>query len=160
GDGAGSWIIAARRTYADYVADLYKPGTFPYHFQDVQGHLTHSLGSHARISLTAYDGLDIGVAEDSSPTSGSWGNSVGGATIAKTIDDRPSILGFTVDSITLEQRASVTRYAGHLDFPDELVHVSNGMTDARLSGSATLHNPRLTQTLGYELSRQTASFHS
>jgi len=160
GDGAGSWIIAARRTYADYMADLYKPGAFPYHFQDIQGHLTHSLGSHARISLTAYDGLDIGADKSSSsPTWASWGNSVIGATIAKMIDCR-RLLGFATDSVTLEQRASVTRYGGHIDFPSELLHVSNGMTDARLSGSATLHSARLTQTLGYEVSRQTASFHS
>jgi len=159
GDGAGSWIVAARRTYADYMADLYKPGAFPYHFQDVQGHLSHSLGSRARISLTAYDGLDVGANRNSSLTSG-WGNSVIGATIAKTVDGRPTFLGFAVDSITLEQRASVTRFAGHLDFPSELLHVSNGMTDARIGGNITTHTARLTQTLGYELSRQTASFHS
>ncbi len=160
GGGAGSWIVAGRRTYADYMADLWRPGAFPYHFQDFQAHLTHSLGSHARISLTAYDGLDIAADRRSAATSGSWGNSVVGATIAKTVDDRPAFLGFVVDSITFEQRASITRYGGHLDFPSQLLHVSNGMTDARLDGSITLHRPRLTQTVGYALSRQTAAFHS
>jgi len=83
-----------------------------------------------------------------------------GATIVKMIDDRPTFLGFATDSITLEQRASVTRFAGHVDLSSELLHVSNGMTDARVGGRVTLHGPRLTQTLGYELSRQRASFHS
>lgn len=159
-DGVGSWIVAARRTYADFIVDLFKPNGFPYHFQDIQGHLTHSLGAHARISITAYDGLDVAAGGGVDVVGGSWGNSVVGATIAKTIDDHPRFLGAGVDSITLEQRASITRFAGHVDFPNELLHVVNSLSDLRAGGNITAHGARVTQTFGYELSTERAAFHS
>lgn len=156
-DGAGSWMVGARRTYADALVNLFKPDAFPYHFQDVQGHLTHSLGAHARFSLTAYDGLDAAAGSRTDASAGSWGNSVVGATVARTIDNSLRALG---DSIVLEQRASITRFAGHIDFPDQLLHVSNGVSQLRLAGDATAHGSRFTQTLGYEVSRQTAAYHA
>jgi hypothetical protein len=153
-DGTGSWMIGGRRTYADAVVDLFKRGGFPYHFQDVQGHLTSALGSHARVSFTAYDGLDAA-------PGASWGNSLIGATLARTIENRPRLFGIVpADSITLEQRLSVTRFGGHVDVPDELLHISNGATDTRAAGSVTVHESRWTHALGYELVRDKTSYHA
>jgi hypothetical protein len=153
-DGTGSWLVAARRTYADAVVNLVKPHGFPYHFQDFQGHLTRAIGSSARLSFTAYDGLDAAPGV-------SWGNSVVGATLANTIGDHPRLFGTVLgDSVTLRQRASVTRFAGHIGVPGELLHVSNGLTEWRVAGDATAHGSRWTQTLGYELARQRSSYHA
>lgn len=159
-DGSGSWMIAARRTYADAVVNLVHPGGFPYHFQDIQGHVSKTLGNRVRVSLTAYDGLDTAVDPQNPGTSSNWGNAVVGATIEKSID-RPRVFGATLgDSVRVAQRASVTRFDSNFDAPDEIFHAVDRVTDHRLGGSATLFGGALTHTLGYELSSQRLAYFS
>ena len=141
GDGSGSWMIAARRTYADAVVNLVHPGAFPYHFQDAQGHFTKLLGG-VRVSVTAYDGLDTAVDPKNPGTSSNWGNAVVGATIEKSID-RPRVFGAALgDSAHVAQRASVTRFDSNFDEPEQIFHAVDRVTDRRLGGSVTLSAAR------------------
>ncbi len=164
GDSGGSWMIAARRTYADAVVDLFQPNGFPYHFQDLQAHLVRSLGDGVRVSVTGYDGVDIGGGHGSngSTTNGSWGNGVLGATLVKSVARPSTFLGvrlpWPADSLVLEQRASLTHFDLHIDINDYLYHARDGVSDLRAAGSATLYSERVTNTLGYEVARQRASY--
>jgi hypothetical protein len=92
---SGSWLLAARRTYADKVVDAFSDEVLPYHFKDVHGHLTTQLPGNFRFSITGYGGNDelntdlTEVQDDSaqaSPGEGSfkfaWGNSVLGTTLS------------------------------------------------------------------------------
>ena len=157
-DGNGSWMIAGRRTYADAVVNLYKRGAFPYHFQDVQGHLTRRFDNGTRFSLTAYDGLDVGGFQDGDSVGGGWGNSVIGATLSKPVVG-PHAFGLALgDSATFEQRASLTGFSTRLDVFRALARADNSVNDARIGGSVALFSGSHTHTFGYELARQRISY--
>jgi len=158
-DGEGSWLVAARRTYADAVVNLIKPDAFPYHFQDVQGHITRTLGRGLRLSITAYNGLDAASGTNGDVAGGSWGNSVLGVTLSKRFDNHPRIFGLSLgDSATIEQRASTTRFSAHVDVANDLFHAVNSVTELRAAGSITAHRANASQTLGYEVAEQRMSY--
>ncbi|MGH9886812.1 MAG: TonB-dependent receptor plug domain-containing protein, partial [bacterium] len=153
-DGKGSWMIAARRTYADAV-NLVVRNAIPYHFTDVQGHLETPIGSGVRLSVTAYDGVDgLTRKAGDEDIAGAWGNGVAGATLSKTFAG--GVPG--ADSLALAQRVSTTRYDVHLDDPFHLFRAANRITDVRTGGSVTLYRPRWTYEIGYELSSDQASY--
>jgi hypothetical protein len=160
--GEGSWMIAARRTYADAVVNLFRPDAFPYHFTDVQGHIETPIVGGVRFAATAYDGVDVLTRlDDNDPGAfgGTWGNRVIGATLSKTFARGVhSILG--ADSLALAQRVSTTRYDIHADIPVVLFHAANRVTEVRASGSATLHRPRWTHEIGYEVSSDRTSYNA
>ena len=160
-NGEGSWMIAARRTYADAVVNLFRPNAFPYHFTDVQGHFETPIVGGVRFAATAYDGVDAikRPAGDNEFFAGAWGNRVIGATLSKTFARGVrSILG--ADSLALAQRVSTTRYDIHVDAPDNLFRAANRITDVRTGGSVTLYRPRWTHEIGYELSSEEASYYA
>jgi hypothetical protein len=155
----GSWVVAARRTYADAVVTLFQPNRFPYHFGDVQGHLTHSLGQGVRLSVTAYDGVDAVVGSAGDEFGGSWGNAVAGATLSKSFDDHPSIGGWSLgDSVVVAQQVSITRFLTRLAVPNGLLHVDNHVSDFRIGGSVTSTAGSTTRTLGYEVASQRLTY--
>lgn len=160
--GEGSWMIAARRTYADAVMDLFnmfQPDGFPYHFTDVQGHLQTPIGGGVRLSATAYDGVD----EIKRPKrdeaefgpSGAWGNRVVGATLSKTFARVPG-----GDSLALAQRVSTAQYDVHVGDPVVVFRATNRITDVRTGGAVTLYRPRWTNEIGYELSSDQTAYYA
>lgn len=153
--GDGSWNVAARRTYADAVVDLFKPGAFPYHFQDAEGHVTHSLPGGLRLAATGYAGEDVTATEDSRPTRVLWGNALGGMTLSRAFA-RPPAAGraSSGDSVVIEQRASFTRFNAIVDAPDRFISGVNDLSDVRAGGSVAAYGARFTQRMGYELAAQ------
>jgi TonB-dependent receptor-like protein len=153
--GDGSWNVAARRTYADAVVDLFKPGAFPYHFQDVEGHVAHSLPGGLRLAATAYAGEDVTATEDSRPTRVIWGNALGGLTLSRAFARPPALVGAGLgDSLVIEQRASFTRFNAIIDDPDRFISGVNDVSDVRVGGSVAAYGARFTQRVGYELAAQ------
>jgi hypothetical protein len=157
-NGEGSWMIAARRTYADAVVNLFKPDAIPFHFTDVQGHLETPIGGGVRLSATAYNGVDVLTRQEDEAgnVAGTWGNRVIGATLSKTF--ARGVPG--ADSLALAQRVSTTRYDIHADDPRVLFHAANRITDVRTGGSVTLYRPRWTHEIGYELSSDQTSYYA
>jgi hypothetical protein len=153
--GLGSWMIAARRTYADAVVNLFKRDAIPFHFSDVQGHLETPIGGGVRLSATVYNGVDALARPDTEDFAGAWGNRVIGATLSKTFARVPG-----ADSLALAQRVSTTRYDIHTDIPVVLFRAANRITDVRTGGSVTLHRPRWTHEIGYELSSDQTSYYA
>jgi len=155
-DGEGSWMIAARRTYADAVVNLFKPNAIPFHFTDVQGHVETPIVGGVRFAATAYDGVDALTRPNgkNEEFAGAWGNRVIGATLSKTFARGV----FGGDSLALVQRVSTTRYDIHTDIPVVSFRAANRVTDVRTGGSVTLYRPRWTHEIGYELSSDQTSY--
>ncbi|HEY4130479.1 MAG TPA: TonB-dependent receptor plug domain-containing protein [Gemmatimonadaceae bacterium] len=157
---SGSWMIAARRTYADAIVDVFKHDGFPYHFQDVQGHVARSFASGWKVSATGYAGADLaGSTADSDGADASWGNGVAGLTVARTFDRASRLLGlWNTDSIALTQRFSMTRFDAHVEFPDILYRLTNTLHEARLGGTVIAYRGTSETTFGYEAAQQHLAF--
>ena len=119
-DGRGSWMLSARRTYADKLVAALSDRSFPYHFSDFQLHAMHALGGgNARVELTAYAGSDVLDGDftqlgDSSRAGGgtfgfTWANQVVGATLHDVWREhaRLPLLG-AADSVGASQRPGAT----------------------------------------------------
>lgn len=150
-DGRGSWMIAARRTYADMIVNFLQPDGFPYHFQDVQGQVKREFSNGLRASLTAYTGTDVlrGTKEGMDAR---WGNGLVGLNVGRTMR-----AGFG-DSIRVDQRASLTRFDAHIDVESQFFHMANAVTDVRGAGTIAVHRGASVSTFGYELQRQRLRF--
>ncbi len=152
-DGSGSWIIGARRTYADMVVDLYQHNGFPYHFTDVQMHATRRLDAETRLSGTVYVGDDGASGDGTNAPYGGWGNAVVGLTLAHRVPRATSLFGVRLgDSVSAEMRASYTRFWAVADVSGYRSRVNDDVTDLRLAGSVTAHRGQSATTLGYEVS--------
>lgn len=154
----GSWLLAARRTYADRVVAAVSSEVLPYHFRDLHGHLTAVLPGGVRLGLTGYGGddvldADLSTVRDDSAAAGEgegtflfrWGNSVVGTTLWRAV---PGALG--ADSVVLLQRASRSRFSTDLDAGGGSATVRNTVRDIRLGGSATRHGAAHELSAGYE----------
>ncbi len=160
--GRGTWSVAGRRTYADKFVSLISSQELPYHFRDEQIHATYAFSPRTKLSLTAYDGsdaLDANIASfgDSTGANASggtfkfgWGNTVAGATLTHTLRANAAhwLLG---DSTTLEQRASVSRFATALDLGDGSLTLQNAVLDRSASGEVAAHTAAHDRSIGYEL---------
>jgi hypothetical protein len=86
GRGGASWLLGARRTYADVVAGALTSETFPYHFWDAVGKLSVPVGRAATLSATGYVGRDVldWLWNEARPgqqeirLTGDWGNQLAG----------------------------------------------------------------------------------
>jgi hypothetical protein len=162
GDGSTSWNLAARRTYADLLANQVRDEGFPYYFQDAQAHGLRVLGNGGTAELTAYIGKDVldgtfAGTEDSTNIGGGdvlfdWGNALAGATLTLPI---ARLFG---DSATFVQRASVSRFTTTLDLGDGSLRFRNRVLDLRAGGSLTRHGARHRPQLGYEVARYDVSY--
>ena len=168
GGGDGSWTVAARRTYADRLVDLFSDEVLPYHFRDVHGHATHLLPGNVRLAVTAYDGEDVldvrlsEVQDDSSSASAGegdfffrWGNRVVGGTLSRTFesDGGARFLGWRLgDSVSVEQRVSRSTFATFLDLGQGSSRLRSDLGDTRFAGALTAHAARHEWTLGYDVS--------
>ena len=82
----GSYILAARRSYFDYVFKG-SPYYFPYYFYDIQGHVVQDITENDRLSISWYSGRDNLIIEDSNLSS-TWGNRAIGIGYRKLINSR------------------------------------------------------------------------
>jgi hypothetical protein len=163
--GQSSWNVAARRTYADKIADVfYKKNSLPYHFRDAQLHVTRVLPRDWRLSFTAYDNVDdlfessvddfdSGSGEDAS-YSISWGNRLVGATLAR------AFVGRLGDSTRLEQRVSTTRFNVGMNLFEGALALNNHVRDDRLSGVLTAFTARHSASVGYDVGAQRFGFNA
>jgi hypothetical protein len=160
GGGRVSWNVAGRRTYADQVVALARPGReFPYHFRDAQLHLRASLPRGGLLSATAYSGRDIFdydperadrslIDGGSSPLRLAWGNTVAGVTYIQPIDAR------TIAT----QRISITHFATAFDAPDDTLALSQSVEEVNVAGSVQHIRGDHTFGAGYELARHRTAY--
>jgi hypothetical protein len=156
--GQSSWNVAARRTYADKFADLFDPGSLPYHFTDMQAHATRVLPGDIRLSVTGYHNVDdmlgSGIDEDNTYKL-NWGNDLVGATLSRMWRDQPRLFGRVLgDSALVEQRFSASRFELDMDFWESALTLHNRVEDDRVAGSLTTYTPKHTLALGYEVGAQ------
>ena len=160
----GTWLVAARRTYADRLVDAFSDEVLPYHFRDLHGHVSFAVPGDFRLSLTGYSGDDelnanlAEVQDDSAQASASegtfrftWGNAVGGATLARTIEG-----AFGADSALVEFRVSRSRFGTVVDAGEGSATIRNTVLDWRVGGTLSLHNESHDLSLGIERSLITA----
>ena len=166
GDGRFSWSLTGRRTYADKLVAALSDRTFPYHFSDVQLHAVRALGTgNLTLELTAYGGADVLDADlttlpdsaDADAGAGAfvfdWGNQLVGATLRNQWREAPRlpVVG-AVDSASVEQRVSLTRFGTGLNLGAGAFQLANRVREARLAGSLRWHRGTHTRRLGYEAS--------
>jgi hypothetical protein len=156
----GSWLVAARRTYADWLIDTFSDEVLPYHFYDLHGHATSRLPGDWRWSVTAYGGRDLLDADlsetdvdstTSGPSEGTlffrWGNAVAGSTLAKAFQHA---LGG--DSAVVVQRVSRSAFNTKLDAGEGSATVRHDVVDRRLTGELTRYTTSHQLAAGYEFS--------
>ena len=163
--GRGSWSAAARRTYADALADVFTRNSFPYHFRDFHAHATYALTPSVRVALTAYGGkdvLDANLAEftsDSAPSRANggrwafdWGNRVVGLTLTKQLAEGLRVFGRRLgDSAVIEQRVSTSGFRTRLDLGDGSFSQRSRIRDVKASGSFTARGRAHEPSIGYEV---------
>ena len=158
---AGSWSVAARRAYADALADLvmYR-GAFPYHFQDAQLHAAVVTRGGGTLRLTGYAGLDL-LDPTSSDTTSVFGEAGSGNTFRFDWGNRLAGLSFTQPlgaRSELVQRVAYTTFSTRFD-DSSGIHLGNTIGELRVSGELARRWPRADSTeghalrAGYELSR-------
>jgi hypothetical protein len=160
-EGRSTWTVAARRTYADRVADLYKKGVLPYHFRDAQAHVTRVLPGSVQLSLTAYDNVDdlVQSSEDDASYTLNWGNRLLGATLSRVFTDGPRLFGLSLgDSARVEQRVSTSRFNVHMNLFESALTLNNRVQDRRAAGMLTTYSARHVRNVGYELGTQRFAF--
>ena len=165
--GRGGWSVAARRTYADAVAQVFTDNIFPYHFRDFHGRAVYALPGNARIAFTAYMGKDILDADftefeaDSAPSRASegswsidWGNRVLGMSIAKDFAPgaRAPLLGWRLsEGGTIEQRVSTSAFRTLLSVGEGAFDERNEVRDFRAAGTLTARTAGHDMSLGYDI---------
>jgi hypothetical protein len=156
-DGAGTWSVAGRRTYADAAQRIFTNDVFPNHFHELQAHATYALRGGVRLALTAYEGRDVLDADLAAFQSDSvfskssrgrwkfdWGNQLLGVAATKDFGDR----------VTLEQRLSTTAFSTNLNLGDGAFAQRSEVRELRASGSLRLRGDVHEPSLGYELAAQ------
>ena len=131
--GRASFLLSARRTYADQAAKAFTSETFPYYFTDLLGKVDIPYGVRGERAVTGYWGRDVlslnlipaTATQNSIDLGFGWGNRLLGITW-----DQPLGTGL------LEQRFSVTGFSSGLDLTPNLVTYRNPAT--LWSASSTL----------------------
>ena len=151
GVSRGSWMVAARRTYADKVLAAFGKDALPYYFRDTQAHGTYRLNATTTIATTLYDGRDdllgdLGSANNVADGGGFsffWGNRVAGATVTHSFTD--SLVGV--------QRAAYSIFKTALDLGNGALRLDDAVKETFVDGSLLLHSGKHTPTLGYQFAQ-------
>ena len=152
-NGEGTWTVAARRTYADRVADWFGQ-ELPYHFYDAQAHVVSKLPRDWKLSFTLYGNEDdLLQSSDDETWIINWGNKLAGATLTRTL----MTLG---DSAKFEQRFSVSRFDMDMDLLSGTLTLKNDVRDLRAAGTLAYFRNGHTRTVGYDLAQQRFSFNA
>jgi hypothetical protein len=151
----GSWLVAGRRTYADQAINLVKKNAFPYHFFDLETHVTHTLPGGLRLAATGYGGDDLLHFESSDAGERQrvlWGNRVFGGTLSKAF---VNLLG---DSTVAELRVSQSLFDLEAQISGGGFSLSSKVHDVRAAGSLTTYSSAHTYSIGYELAGQQLAY--
>lgn len=157
-DGAGEWSLGARRSYTDIVVNLVSRDRFPYHFQDVHGHISRRLTDGLRLSATGYGASDRMGGSLLDNGNGGWSNRMVGVSVSRRLGAAESSLGSTRDSTIVEQRVSSTRFASGFNFDGYDALATNEISDHRLAGTIDRYRQNSRTSIGYELARQQLSY--
>ena len=91
----------------------------------------------------------------------SWGNRVIGATVGKTFDIAPHILGIPLgDSVVVEQRVSSSSFDAHINVGNGVLTIDAPVRDARIGGLVASFTAKHARTIGYELATQRFRYES
>ena len=159
--GRNTWNVAARRTYADKVIDMFYDQGVPYHFRDAQVHTTHVLPAGWQLATTWYDNLDelTQPADVDDLLHLAWGNRLLGVNASRRWDDQPRLWGLRLgDSARIEQRFSRSRFDMDMNLVNGALTLGNVVNDRRAAGALTTYTERHTRTFGYEIGRQDYDF--
>lgn len=147
----GSFLVAARRTYADQLVAALTPDEFPYHFQDLVGRLTLPGVLGGDLSVTAFgsgDYFDFVLTEANSGQDEQafvfdWGNRVLGVTWRAQLGSRA----------TYTQRAGRSSFFAEVDVGDGLFLFTNRVRRLGLSGDLEIRGDRHTVGAGWLVER-------
>jgi len=156
--GAGTWIIAGRRTYADKVVSALSSEEFPYHFQDLVGRVTLPRVLGGVLSATAFTSGDYFHVVLSEATTGqasrdfrfNWGNGVAGLTYQRSFGP----------SATISQRAGASRFFADIDVEPGLYFFRNRVQRLGLAGDLEVRAGAHALAAGYVLERHSITYHS
>jgi hypothetical protein len=152
-DGNGGWQVGARRTYLDAVLRAFDENGFPFHFEDASARLTRRVWKDIDFGMTAYGSRDV-LEERYGENNAGISNAMLGVSLGKTFATRRRLAGFSFDSLTVNQRSSITTFDVGLEFPQWNSTVDNSVREWRIAGAGTVHRPQSSTTLGYQVSPQ------
>jgi hypothetical protein len=120
--GTGSFLLSARRTYADEVLRVFTSNNLPYYFTDLLGKLDFPYGVRGDLSITGYWGRDVltpnlipgSTAQTPIDLAFDWGNRLVGVNWRQP-----------VGAATLEQHVSATAFSSGLAIQPNLVGYNN-----------------------------------
>jgi len=154
--GAGTWLVAARRTYADGLVAALSSEEFPYHFQDLVGRITlpHVFGGV--LSATGFASGDYFRLTLSEATTGQseqdfrfdWGNGLAGLSYQRALGR----------SGTLTQRVGVSRFFADIDVEPGLFSFRNSVRRIGLSGDVEFRAGFHDLGAGYVLERHDITY--
>lgn len=152
----GSFLVAARRTYADQLVALITPDEFPYHFQDLLARVTLPRVLGGELAVTAFGSGDYfnfvlteaNSGQDEQSFLFNWGNRVLGATWRVALGQRA----------TYVQRAGRSSFFAEIDVGDGLFLFSNRVRRLGLSGDLEIRGARHTFGAGWLAERHDVSY--
>jgi len=156
GEGRGSWMVAARRTYLDKVLKALGKDALPYYFRDAQAHGTYNPSSKTSIALTIYEGRDD-LGADLSKANGDadgggfsfwWGNRVAGVTVTRSL----------TDSVRVRQRASYSRFKTALDLGNGALQLNDVVQETSVDGSIEFQHAKHLPSIGYQLGKNDMTY--
>jgi hypothetical protein len=155
--GRVTWLVGARRTYADLVARAAGGPPIPA-FDDVQAHARYGWGNSGYIGVTALSSHDylrasldaFGDTTNTFDGRVSLGrrNQAFGLTATHTLPGLPLVL--RGDSVVVLQRASVTVYRTDLDFAAQSFVFLGGVNDLHATTMVTRFRDSAFTRLGWE----------
>jgi hypothetical protein len=118
-----SWLVSARRTYADVLAGALTSEVFPYHFWDAVGKGSLRLGTGGTLSVTGYAGRDVldwlwqaaKPGQEEIRLEGTWGNQVLGVRFDQPLGRRDRL---TVDG-------GITGFSARFGLQPRIVEAEN-----------------------------------
>jgi hypothetical protein len=149
--GAGSWLVAARRTYADQLVETFSSSSFPYHFQDLVGRITlpSALGGVLSTSLFAsgdYFDFELTEANSGQPAQHfrfDWGDRALGLAYRRALGGRA----------TLTQRLGGSSFFADVEVGPGLLRFENRVRRIALAGDLEVRSTDHRLAAGYVAER-------
>ena len=135
GGGGATYLVGARRTYADAVVSAVTGEVLPYYFADFVGKVTYPYGDGGSVSATGYWGRDVLDFELVSARPGrdqvrlafDWGNRLGGVTWRHRLG-----------TVALEHRIGISEFSTTLGLLPNFARFDNDARVVTAQSSVTL----------------------